>query len=214
MLVTSPLKSLPESAIDRIDTFVKGGGILWAQGASTVDWLRSAGLTRAMWRRTAAEKDRDELARKLEDEKEKTDTAALEALLPARRSFADAQDEAAFRLVRGAILAGSVDTTHPLGYGYSDEFLPVFRRSARFMARSENAYSTPVLYADQPLLSGYMSEENRALAAASAGLIVDARGEGAVVLSLDSVSFRAFWWGTQKLLINAVFFGDLLEEPR
>ena len=39
------------------------------------------------------------------------------------------------------------------------------------------------------------------------------RGEGAVVQALDAVTFRAFWWGTQKLLLNALFFGELLEEP-
>ena len=92
--------------------------------------------------------------------------------------------------------------------------LPVFRRSASFMARSDNPYSTPILYSEAPLLSGYMSDENQTLAASSASLIVDAQGKGAVVLALDAVTFRAFWWGTQKLLLNALFFGDLLEEPR
>jgi len=89
----------------------------------------------------------------------------------------------------------------------------VFRRSAKFMTRSDNPYSTPILYSQTPLLSGYMSEENQTLAAGSASLVVDARGQGAVVQALDAVTFRAFWWGTQKLLLNALFFGALLEEP-
>ena len=41
-----------------------------------------------------------------------------------------------------------------------------------------------------------------------------ARANGAIVLSLDSPTFRAFWWGTQRLLVNGIFFGDLLREPR
>ena len=44
-------------------------------------------------------------------------------------------------------------------------------------------------------------------------MAIDQVGQGAVVLALDNATFRAFWWGTQRLLSNAIFFGDLLEEP-
>jgi len=111
-------------------------------------------------------------------------------------------------------LDGDIDITHPLGYGYTRPDLPMFRTNNHFMARAENAYSTPILYSSTPLLSGYMSEENQKLAANSAGLIVDAKGRGAIVLSLDNPAFRAFWWGSQRVLVNAIFFGTLLEEPR
>ena len=90
----------------------------------------------------------------------------------------------------------------------------MFRTTNRFMTRSANPYSTPIAYSSEPLLSGYMSEENRQLAANSASLVVDSKGDGAIVLSLDSTTFRAFWWGTQRLMSNAIFFGDLLVEPR
>ncbi|MEC7960288.1 MAG: peptidase, partial [Pseudomonadota bacterium] len=134
--------------------------------------------------------------------------------LPERRSFASASDEYAFTLVRGAILAGNLDVSHPLGYGYDSEEIAVFRTTNRFMNPSDNAYSSPIVYTDSPLLSGYMSEENRELVSNSAGLVVNELGAGAVVLSLDSPTFRAFWWGSQRLLVNGIFFGDLLEEPR
>ena len=212
VLLTNPLRSLPESVSRKMDDFVKDGGVLWAQGSSTVDWLQREGMTDVLWRETAAKKASDDLKDKVKGGK--SDTEDLEALLPERRPFAEARDEAAFRLVRGAILSGSIDPTHPMGYGYTEEFLPMFRRSARFMARSGNAYSTPVIYAEEPLLSGYMSVENRELAAGSAGIIIDEKGDGAMVLALDRVAFRAFWWGTQKILLNAIFFGELLEEPR
>ena len=81
------------------------------------------------------------------------------------------------------------------------------------MEPSQNAYSTPVLYVDDPLLAGYVNEENLELIAGSASIVVDELGQGAVDLSMDNPTFRAFWWGTQRLMINAIFFGDLLEEP-
>ncbi|MBT6181807.1 MAG: peptidase, partial [Halieaceae bacterium] len=138
---------------------------------------------------------------------------ADELSLPKRKPFGTASDEYAFTLVRGAILQGELDVTHPLGFGYASSQLPVFRTSNRFMNHSANPYSTPLAYTTAPLLSGYMSRENQDVVANSAGLVVDQRGEGAVVLSLDSPTFRAFWWGTQRLLVNGIFFGDLLEEP-
>ena len=209
ILLTDPL---PDRLADSIDRFVRSGGIVWAQGNKTVEWLGSVGLTELLWRETVIEKTRQQL--KKQRSGEHPDVAELEALLPERKSFAQASDEAAFRLVRGAILAGLIDITHPLGYGYTEPLLPVFRRNAAFMARSDNPYSTPISYTEEPLLSGYMSAENQALAANSASTLVDAKGDGALILTLDSATFRGFWWGTQKLLANAIFFGDLLEEPR
>ncbi|MDG1065798.1 MAG: M14 family zinc carboxypeptidase [Luminiphilus sp.] len=210
VILTNPLRQSPDQLVDNLRRFVLDGGVLWAQGAATIEWLSDKDLTAVHWRATEASSANKEAAAAIAQE----DTEAFEALLPERRPYADARDEAAFKLVRGVILEGKVDITHPVGYGYTEEMLPMFRRSANFMARSENAYSTPIVYGEAPLLSGYMSAENQALAGSSASLIVDAQGDGAVVLALDAVTFRAFWWGTQKLLINTLFFGSLLEEPR
>ncbi len=209
VIMTTPLRAAGATA--QLDAFVKNGGVLWLQGASTVAWAAGEGLTEATWRETPAQRQAAELKRARNN---KASPEAQGALLPERKPFSTASDEYAFTLVRGAILQGNLDTSHPLGYGYTSSELAVFRTTNRFMNPSSNAYSSPVVYTDSPLLSGYMSEENRTLVANSAGLVVDERGQGAVVLSLDSPTFRAFWWGTQRLLVNGIFFGDLLEEPR
>ena len=209
VIMTTPLRAAGATA--QLDAFVKNGGVLWLQGASTVAWAAGEGLTEATWRETPAQRQAAELKRARNN---KASAETQGALLPERKPFSTASDEYAFTLVRGAILQGNLDTSHPLGYGYTSSELAVFRTTNRFMNPSSNAYSSPVVYTDSPLLSGYMSEENRTLVANSAGLVVDERGQGAVVLSLDSPTFRAFWWGTQRLLVNGIFFGDLLEEPR
>lgn len=209
VIMTTPLRA--PGAAAQLDAFVKNGGVLWLQGASTVAWAADEGLTEATWRETPAQRQAAELKRARNN---KASPEIQGALLPERKPFSTASDEYAFTLVRGAILQGDLDTSHPLGYGYTSSELAVFRTTNRFMNPSSNAYSSPVVYTDSPLLSGYMSDENRTLVANSAGLVVDERGQGAVVLSLDSPTFRAFWWGTQRLLVNGIFFGDLLEEPR
>ena len=209
VIMTTPLRVT--GATEQLDSFVKGGGVLWLQGASTVAWAANENLTEATWRMTPAQQQ----AADLKSAKKKNASADTQGgLLPERKPFSAASDEYAFTLVRGAILQGDLDTSHPLGYGYTSNELAVFRTTNRFMNPSSNAYSSPVVYTDAPLLSGYMSDDNRALVSNSAGLVVDERGNGAIVLSLDSPTFRAFWWGTQRLLVNGIFFGDLLREPR
>ena len=199
-----------ESETEQIRQFIERGGILWAQGANTLESLNKAGLADVFWRQTAEEIRAEALKAAKKDE---NSTKEIAALIPDRKAFADADENAALKLVRGAILEGKVDITHPLGYGYSSDFLPTFRRSAKFMEKAQNSYSTPVIYTESPLLSGYMSDENQRLASKSASLIVNVRADGAIVMALDRVAFRAFWWGTQRLLLNAIFFGALIEEP-
>ncbi len=198
------------SKTEQIRQFIERGGILWAQGANTLESLNKAGLANIFWRQSEEEIRAEALKAAKKDENSSKEIAEL---LPARKAFAKANENAALKLVRGAILEGKVDITHPLGYGYSSDFLPMFRRSAKFMEKAQNPYSTPVVYTKSPLLSGYMSDENQRLASKSASLIVNVRADGAVVMALDRVAFRAFWWGTQRLLINAIFFGALIEEP-
>jgi hypothetical protein len=209
VIMASPLRA--SSMTQKLKTFVNHGGVLWAQGASTVAWAADQGLTNVTWRTTSTQKAK---TAGQDTVKDGANATADELSLPKRKPFGTASDEYAFTLVRGAILQGELDVTHPLGFGYESSQLPVFRTSNRFMNHSANPYSTPLAYTKTPLLSGYMSSENQDLVANSAGLVVDQRGAGAVVLSLDSPTFRAFWWGTQRLLVNGIFFGDLLEEPR
>jgi hypothetical protein len=205
VLLTDPLKAVPGIS-QKLDAFIQAGGVLFAQGDSTLEWLNKEGLTEVFWKETASQKLRAEFKRTA-----KKDSAGdLEQLLPPRQAYAEADNEAAYTLVRGVILEGDIDITHPLGYGYSDNELPMFRTNNRFMLRSSDPYSTPIAYSEQALLSGYMSAENQELARESASVIVESKGKGALVLSLDDPAFRAFWWGSQRVLINSVFFGELL----
>lgn len=206
ILLTRGLTNLNDTGVAKVDQFIKDGGVLWVQGDDAIKWAIDKKLGVAKWRKTEAEK-----AKEKQDGKEgngEDEPSEVE-----RKPFADAGDEAAYRLVRGAIFSTSLDITHPIGYGYTSESLPVFRRTNKFLEPSRNVYSTPILYREKPLISGYVSPQNLELIGSSAGMIIDQQGSGAVVLAMDNPCFRAFWWGTQRLLTNVIFFGDLLEEP-
>jgi len=200
---------LDGGAVEKIKTFVEDGGVLWAQG-NAVDWAIEKELAEAVWRGSQEKEAGDE--KNTESDADPGDGRTPKPKAE-RRPFADARDDQALKLVKGALFSTTVDASHPVGYGYGSDFLPVLRNRNRFLEPSANAYSTPVQYTEKPLLSGYISEENLKLASGSACIVVDQLGQGAVVLAIDNPNFRAYWWGTQKLLVNTVFFGDLLETP-
>ncbi|MEM9917760.1 MAG: M14 family metallopeptidase [Bacteroidota bacterium] len=111
----------------------------------------------------------------------------------------------------GAIVEAEADLTHPLLYGYSNERIPLFRRGNLFLAPTTNSYATPLIYSDQPLLAGYISEENQNQLKRSAAATVSSLGRGRVICLADNPTFRAFWLGTNKLLANAIFFGHTID---
>ena len=79
------------------------------------------------------------------------------------------------------------------------------------MEQSKNPYATPLVYTDAPLMSGYVNQKNRKQMANSAGIVVSGKGSGVVINIADNPAFRAFWYGTAKILANAVFFGSVID---
>ena len=127
-----------------------------------------------------------------------------------RKMYASANDDAGAQRLSGAIFEAELDLTHPLCYGYRNKKLPVFRSSNRFLEPAKNPYATPIIYSDQPLLAGYMHSKFNALAPGSASAVVGGIGKGRVICLTDNTSFRAFWYGTNKIMANAIFFGNLI----
>jgi hypothetical protein len=127
-----------------------------------------------------------------------------------QRRYADLSNTRGAQFIGGSIFHATLDLTHPLAYGYNREEITVFRNTTDFMELAENPYATPLRYTSEPLASGYISEENSELIGNTASIIVGGYGGGRVISFADNPSFRAFWFGTNKLLMNAVFFGDTI----
>ena len=78
------------------------------------------------------------------------------------------------------------------------------------MEKSKGTYSNPLVFTSSPLLSGYMSKENYALSKESAVAGVSVVGQGRVIGFTDNLCFRAFWLGSNKMLMNAIYYGPLI----
>ena len=109
--------------------------------------------------------------------------------------------------IGGAIFEVELDNTHPIAYGYNKN-VSLFRRGTHFFELSEGPSANVGRYSNDPLVSGYISEEKEAEMKNTASIIARRQGLGHVVLFADNPSFRAFWYGTDGLLLNAIFFGQ------
>lgn len=110
----------------------------------------------------------------------------------------------------GAIFETRLDRSHPVNWGYKNDRLPMFRNTNIYLEPEKDSFDNPIRYTDDPLLSGYISEENAALISGSVPFKVNRMGRGRVILFTDNTNFRAFWYGTNKLLMNAIFFGHIM----
>lgn len=79
------------------------------------------------------------------------------------------------------------------------------------MEKSKNPYSTPFYYAGNPLQSGWLSKENYKAIKNSAAVIVNELGKGRVISIAENPNLRAFWLGGSKLMMNAIFFGSIID---
>ena len=135
------------------------------------------------------------------DFKTKKDTA-LSISFDQKRDFFGAQ------VIGGAIFETEIDRSHPIVFGYKNEKLPVFKNSTLFMKPDINSYNNPIKYTNNPLLSGYISDKNLLELKNTSMCKIGTLEKGKVIYFTDNTNFRAFWYGTNKLLMNAIFFGN------
>ena len=107
----------------------------------------------------------------------------------------------------GSIFSVKLDLTHPLCYGYTRNILPVFKSGTSAAGKVADIYNNPAVYTADPLMSGYCPKENSDRFKGTAFLSVH---RGRVISIYDNTNFRAIWYGTNKIFLNAVFFGQLL----
>ncbi len=174
------------SGLSKLKTWLNDGGNLVAiKGA--VQWLKGKGLAHVEYKK--ADKDTSS----------------------APKAYANLGNNYGAQVIGGAIVNTSADLTHPLLYGYHHKELPFFRRGTSFMKPAKNNYATPIRYTSNPLVSGYISDKNIEQLKSSATVVVSGQGRGRVTCFADNPNFRAFWYGTNKVFLNALFFGNLVE---
>ncbi len=172
---------LDKPAAEKIKTWVRNGGTLIGY-RSAGRWLNKNELLKMEF-------------------KTKKDTAQS-------ISFEQRGDYNGAQVIGGAIFETQLDRSHPIAFGYKNAKLPMFRNTTLFVKPDKDSYNNPISYTSNPLLSGYISSKNLDQLKNSVPFKTKGLGRGQVIYFTDNTNFRAFWYGTNKLLMNAIFFGD------
>jgi hypothetical protein len=184
---TSGTVRISDIAREKLKSWVQNGGVLIGL-ENAAQWLTTAGIGRFEIKKAAA----------------KQDSLSLRPynLIDA---FTGAQQTS------GAIFQANADLTHPFLYGYYNSSLPVFKSNNVFMERAKSPYGNPLNFTSSPLLSGYISKENYSTLKNSAISGVSLLGQGRVIVFTDNLSFRGFWFGTNRILMNAILYGSFID---
>ena len=177
-----PSSRLEKTDIEKLKTWTNNGGVLVGY-KNTAKWLASNKFI------------------KIDFDKTKIDTIK-------DVSFENKSLKSGAQVIGGAIFEAKVDRSHPINFGYKNDKIALFRKTTLFMKPDKISYNNPIQYTSNPLLSGYISKENAKVIKNTVPFKVQRMGRGRVIVFTDNTNFRAFWFGTNKLLMNTIFFGD------
>jgi hypothetical protein len=177
-----PSSGLEKAAVEKLKTWVRNGGVLVGY-KNTARWLSSNNMISLNFERTKRD--------------------SIKGV-----SFEERSLQSGAQVIGGAIFEANIDRSHPVNFGYKNDKLALFRNSTMFLKADKNSYNNPIQYTSKPLLSGYISKENAKVIPNTVPFKVQRFGRGRVAVFTDNTNFRAFWYGTNKLLMNTIFFGD------
>ncbi len=123
-------------------------------------------------------------------------------------TYGDRNDYFGQQRIAGAIFNSTLDLSHPLTVGFTRETLPMFKNSTIAFTNSESPFVDVAKYAEEPVFAGYTSQGNREVLSERTTVLAHRYGGGRVIGFADNVNFRGYFWGTSKLMANAIFFSQ------
>jgi len=187
VMVSGAYNLLDKSSVDKIKAWVQNGNTLITI-KSGAEWAIKNGFT-------------------------KFKLAVDSTTTKGRLDYDRASDMEGAKALGGSIFSIDLDTTHPIGYGFSKRKVSVYKNNATFFQNSTSAYSTIAQYTNTPLVGGYLHPNSLKMIKNSPSILVGAEGSGRVILFADEPNFRGTWYGTNKLFLNALFLGSIMTAP-
>jgi hypothetical protein len=179
-IIAPPTYGSPEkTTLEKLKDWTRDGGTLIGYG-SALRWMSSESLLPLTFKTT--------------------ENPAKNITFEQRADFNGAQ------AIGGAIFETKLDRSHPIAFGFKDDLLPIFKNTKLFVEPHKDSYRNPIKYNAEPLMSGYISKLNLEALKGSVPFQHNNYGRGDVVGFTENTQFRAFWYGTNKLLFNAIFF--------
>ena len=187
VMVSGAYNFLDKNSVDKIKAWVQNGNTLITI-KSGADWAIKNGFT-------------------------KFKLAVDSTTTKGRFDYDRASDMEGAKALGGSIFSIDLDTTHPIGYGFSKRKVSVYKNNSTFFQNSTSAYNTIAQYTNTPLVGGYLHPNSLKMIKNSPSILVGAEGSGRVILFADEPNFRGTWYGTNKLFLNALFLGSIMAAP-
>ena len=141
----------------------------------------------------------------------KKDSTATASIKP----YVDAAENLGREQLGGIFLKGNIDLTHPLGFGFTQKNVSLYKNNLVWLEPSKSSYGTPVLYDKDPHVDGYISKNIRTkYLPKAAPVLVSKVGKGRVILFAENPNFRGTTYGANRLFLNALFLGNHISVPR
>ncbi|NBC25844.1 MAG: zinc carboxypeptidase [Bacteroidetes bacterium] len=174
---------LTESAKQKLTAWIAGGGTLIAMDR-TVGTLSSIDAFSVRRKTAEAEEDSD------------TETRL--------RTYGDRARERTSGTTPGSIFKTTLDTTHPLAFGYPSEYysLKVDAGPFAYLAGGWNVGTA----GENAHISGFAGHQARKNLENSLTFGVQSHGAGQIVYMVDNPLFRGFWENGKLFFANALFF--------
>ena len=190
IMVSGNYTLIDKAASDKIKAWVQAGNTLITLKTGT-EWAIKNGLT-----------------------KEKLLSIDTSKAVPIRQNFDMAVHIEGAKTMGGSIFRADLDTTNPIGFGFTNRKISLYRNGVTFLQPSTNPYSTALQYTSDPLIGGYVHDSTLKRIKNSAAILVGAEGSGRVIMFSDNPNFRGTWYGTNKLFLNALFYGANISVPQ
>jgi hypothetical protein len=186
--VEGTYKGVADTTVSKIEDWLNKGGILIGQ-KSAANWFSDKKWLKAGFKSTSEV------------------NLAFETT---GMTYKDQEALKAKQRIAGAVFETQLDLSHPLAFGYTSTTLPMFRNSALVMRQPDKPFITAASYTKSPLMAGYTADELQQLIGGSAAIVSHNFGKGKVIGFATNVNFRGVWYGTSRLMSNAIFMAGFI----
>jgi hypothetical protein len=201
-IISIPTENFSKIDLSNYDVLILPNGryssVLNEKNLETLSaWVKKGGKTIAMGGALSSFIDQQEFG--LEKFQTKEDSSTVDFTPYAQRKLEQTKNN-----ITGAIFKIKVDDTHPLAFGYSDQYYTL-KTSAVAYPYLKKGYNVAYLDNTSERVSGFVGEKAAKEVQNSLVFGEFPLGKGSMIYMVDEVTFRSFWENGKLFLANALF---------
>ena len=179
-------------------------GVLNKKTLNTLkSWVRSGGKVITLGSAAAAFEDKDGFGLTKNEETVKQDSIATQDanLIP----YDQRERESVKDFITGSIYKISIDSSHPMAFGYTDTYFSLKQGSDAYQFL-EDGYNVGYIKDEAVSVSGFSGKDAQAGLKNSMVFGETRMGSGSIIYLADDVLFRSFWENGKLFFANSIFF--------